>query len=153
MNSEEIIWKPHVTVAAVVEDRGRFLLVEERVDGRRVFNQPADHLEEGESLLQAVVRETLEETGRQFRPAAVVGLYRWQQPGKGDTYLRVTFSGQCGAREPDRQLDPDIEQALWMAPQEIRSQADSLRSPLVWRSIEDHLAGHAYPLSVLGDVD
>lgn len=153
MNSEELIWKPHVTVAAVVEDRGRFLLVEECVDGRRVFNQPAGHLEEGESLLQAVVRETLEETGRQFRPAALVGMYRWQQPGKGATYLRVTFSGQCGAREPDRPLDPDIERALWMAPQEIRRQADSLRSPLVWRSIEDHLAGHAYPLSVLGDVD
>ena len=118
-----------------------------------MLNQPAGHLEEGENLLAAVIRETLEETAWHFKPAALVGLYRWQQPGRGATFLRVTFSGRCTSHEPARQLDSDIAQALWLSAPEIRQQAARLRSPMVWRSIEDYLAGHAYPLSLLNDVD
>jgi 8-oxo-dGTP pyrophosphatase MutT (NUDIX family) len=153
MNSEEIIWKPHVTVAAVVEQQGRFLLVEEQIDGKAVLNQPAGHLEEGEDLVTAVIRETLEETAWHFRPAAVVGLYRWQQPSTGSTFLRITFSGSCLGHEPGRPLDTDIERVLWLSPQEVRRQTTRLRSPMVLRSIEDYLAGHACPLSLLNDVD
>ena len=153
MNGEEIIWKPHVTVAAVAEDGGRFLLVEEQIDGKTVLNQPAGHLEEGENLLAAVIRETLEETAWQFQPAALVGLYRWRQPDTGATFLRITFSGTCTAHYPDRQLDSGIAQAIWLSVPEIRQQVARLRSPMVLRSIEDYLAGHAYPLTLLNDVD
>lgn len=153
MISEEIIWKPHVTVAAVAEDGGRFLLVEEHIDGETVLNQPAGHLEEGETLLAAVIRETLEETAWHFQPASLVGLYRWRHPDKGSTFLRVTFSGKCSAHDPGRQLDTGIAQALWLSPAEIRRRAAKLRSPMVLRSIEDYLAGHTYPLTLLNDVD
>ena len=153
MNSSEIIWKPHVTVAAVAEENGCFLLVEERVDGAAVLNQPAGHLEDGENLLAAVIRETLEETAWHFRPESLVGLYRWRQPEAGSTYLRFTFAGSCTGHEPERPLDADIERALWLSPAEIRRQVSSLRSPMVLRSIEDYLAGHAYPLSLINDVD
>ena len=153
MNNEEIIWKPHVTVAAVAEDQGRFLLVEEHIDGRAVLNQPAGHLEEGENLLAAVVRETLEETAWEFRPEALVGLYRWRHPDKGSTYLRFTFSGSCTSHDPGRPLDTDIERALWLTPGEIRGREPDLRSPMVLRSIEDYLAGQTCPLSLLNDVD
>ena len=152
MNSEEIIWKPHVTVAAVAEDQGCFLLVEEYIDGKVVLNQPAGHLEERENLLTAVIRETLEETAWHFRPEALVGLYRWRQPDRGSTYLRFTFCGSCTGHDPARPLDADIERALWLSPREIRQQEANLRSPMVLRSIEDYLAGHTYPLSLLNDV-
>jgi 8-oxo-dGTP pyrophosphatase MutT (NUDIX family) len=153
MNSSELIWKPHVTVAAVAEDNGCFLLVEERIDGAAVLNQPAGHLEDGEDLLAAVIRETLEETAWHFRPEALVGLYRWRQPKAGSTYLRFTFAGSCTGHEADRPLDTDIERALWLSPGEIRRQENSLRSPMVLRSLEDYLAGHAYPLSLINDVE
>jgi 8-oxo-dGTP pyrophosphatase MutT (NUDIX family) len=153
MNSREIIWKPHVTVAAVAEDGGRFLLVEEYIDGRALLNQPAGHLEEGENLLAAVIRETLEETAWHFQPTALVGLYRWRQPDKGSTFLRATFSGRCTGHDPGRRLDADIRCVHWLSPQEIRQQSASLRSPMVLRSLEDYLAGHAYPLTLLNDVD
>lgn len=148
-----MIWKPHVTVAAVIEDRGRFLMVEEHIDDRRVYNQPAGHLEPGESLAEAVVRETLEETAWHFQPVAVVGLYRWQHPERARTYLRVAFSGQGLYQESGRQLDADIERSLWLSPAEIRNHSARLRSPLVLKSLDDYLAGAAYPLSLLADVE
>ncbi len=148
-----MIWKPHVTVAAVIEDQGRFLLVEENIAGRQVYNQPAGHLEQGESLTHAVVRETLEETAWHFQPHSLVGLYRWHHPETDTTYLRFTFSGRGLFHESGRSLDPDIERTLWLSADDIRKQAACLRSPLVLKSIDDYLAGAAYSLDLLADVE
>jgi 8-oxo-dGTP pyrophosphatase MutT (NUDIX family) len=148
-----MIWTPHVTVAAVIEQRGRFLLVRERASGRTVLNQPAGHLEDGESLIAAVIRETLEETAWHFQPEAIVGVYRWRHPYKGITYLRVTFTGRGLSHDIGRSLDTGIETALWMSLEELRAQPQMLRSPLVIKSIEDYLAGTRYPLSVLADIE
>jgi 8-oxo-dGTP pyrophosphatase MutT (NUDIX family) len=148
-----MIWTPHVTVAAVIEQHGRFLLVQERESGRAVLNQPAGHLEDGESLVTAVIRETLEETGWHFQPEAVIGIYRWRHPVKRITYLRVTFAGQGLRDDIDRTLDEAIEDTLWLSTGEIRRQSEMLRSPLVLKSIEDYLAGVRYPLSVLADIE
>jgi 8-oxo-dGTP pyrophosphatase MutT (NUDIX family) len=148
-----MIWTPHVTVAAVIEQEGRFLLVQERESGRTVLNQPAGHLEDGESLVTAVIRETLEETGWHFQPEAVIGMYRWRHPVKRTTYLRVTFAGSGLSHDTDRALDEAIEDTLWLSVGEIRGQSEMLRSPLVLKSIEDYLAGARYPLSVLADIE
>ncbi len=146
-------WTPHVTVAAVVERGGRFLLVEERIDGRHLYNQPAGHLEADESLLEAVVRETLEETGREFRPQAMVGIYRWTRPDGGPTFLRFTFCGTCGEPAPGRALDEGIVRAWWADPEALRADPQRLRSPLVLRSIDDYRAGRRYPLELLAEAD
>ena len=142
-----------MTVAAVAEQDGRFLLVQERSGGRLVYNQPAGHLEDNESLIDAVVRETLEETAWRFAPASVTGIYRWRHPASQNTYMRVTFAGRLEERLADRALDPDIEQVVWMTIDEIRQRRDQLRSPLVLCNVEDYLAGAAYPLSLLADVE
>jgi ADP-ribose pyrophosphatase YjhB (NUDIX family) len=149
----DMSWKPHVTVAAVVERQGRFLLVEELDAGERVFNQPAGHLEDGESLLAAVRREVLEETAWQFEPQTIVGIYRWRHPQQRITFLRFTFAGTLLAHDSGRQLDPDIEQVVWMSHAGIRAQTDSLRSPLVLRSVDDYLAGKSWPLDLLADLE
>jgi 8-oxo-dGTP pyrophosphatase MutT (NUDIX family) len=149
----DMIWTPRVTVAAVIEQDGRFLLVREHRGGRRVFNQPAGHLEDEESLLEAVVRETLEETAWQFEPEAVIGIYRWRHPQQQETYLRVSFAGRCTAHLSERPLDPDIEGVSWLGIDEIRTRRDELRSPLVLRSIDDYLGGSAHPLSLLADIE
>ena len=146
-------WKPHVTVAAVLEKGGRFLLVQERIAGNSVYNQPAGHLEDGESLIQAVVRETLEETAWHFEPVAVTGIYRWRQPDRKRTFLRIAFSGRARYHDPGIRLDPCIERTLWLSAAEIRARATRLRSPLVLRSIEDYLSGQSWPLSLLVDMD
>ena len=148
-----MVWTPHMTVAAVIEQDGRFLLVRERSGGRLVFNQPAGHLEDRESLLQAVVRETLEETAWQFTPEAIVGIYRWRHPGKQETYMRVTFTGRGTLHQPAQALDPDLEQVVWLDLDEIRQRHAQLRSPLVMRSIDDYLAGARYSLALLADVE
>lgn len=142
-------WKPHITVAAVVERDGRFLVVEESVDDRIVFNQPAGHIEEGESLLEAVARETLEESGRHFTPEALVGVYSWTNPENQVTYLRFAFTGSVSERDPARKLDDGIIDAMWMSREELLSQPDKLRSPLVMRTIEDYLAGRRFHLDLL----
>lgn len=147
-----MIWKPHVTVAAVVERDQRFLMVEELADSRRVYNQPAGHLDEGESLLHAVVRETLEETAWTFTPDALVGIYRWQNPDNQATYLRLCFSGACDRHDPSRALDDGIIAAVWLSRAELAA-STRLRSPLVLRCIDDYLAGIRYPLSLLSDID
>ncbi|GAB4357640.1 MAG: NUDIX hydrolase [Gammaproteobacteria bacterium] len=146
-------WMPHVTVAAIVEQGGRFLMVEERVEGRLVLNQPAGHLEDGEGLRDAVVRETYEETGWRFQPQAVVGLYRWRHPRNGETFLRIAFSGTCREHDPDRTLDESITRSLWLERGEILGEGNRLRSPLVMRGIDDYLAGNRYPLELLQDID
>lgn len=144
-------WKPNVTVAAVIEHDGRYLLVEENTpDGVR-FNQPAGHLEQGESLLDAVVRETLEETAHHFRPTALLGVYRWKVPDKDLTYLRFAFRGEVLGIEQGRPLDEGIIGAQWMDIESIRAADDRHRSPLVWQCIVDHRAGKSYPLDLLTD--
>lgn len=142
-----------MTVAAVAEQDGHFLLVQERSGGRVVFNQPAGHLEDNESLIDAVVRETLEETAWHFAPTSVTGIYRWRHPVSQHTYMRVTFAGRLEGHLAERALDPDIEQVVWMSIEEIRRRREQLRSPMVLCNIEDYLMGAAYPLSLLADVE
>lgn len=144
-----MIWKPHVTVAAVVEQDGKFLLVEEDTDDGIRFNQPAGHWEENETLLQGVIREALEETAYHFEPEWLQGIYRWRHPGKDITYLRFAFAGSVLGHEPQRRLDSGILHAVWMSPEEIRASADRHRSPLVLECVEDYLAGKRYPLDLL----
>ena len=147
-----MIWKPNVTVAAIAERGGRFLLVEEQDDGRLVLNQPAGHLERNESLLAAVTRETLEETAWHFTPEALIGVYRWTQPQTDTTYLRFCFGGLVHDHEPGRALDTGIERAVWMEPTEIAANASRHRSPQVQRCLDDYLTGRRYPLAMLTDL-
>lgn len=137
-----------MTVAAVVEHDGRYLLVEERSDGRVVFNQPAGHLDPDESLIDAVVREVIEETGRVFTPEAVTGIYLWTHP-KGETFLRVAFCGTVGERLPGSTLDTEIIDARWFSLEQIETMRAQHRSPLVARCIADHRAGARMPLEAL----
>lgn len=144
-----MIWKPHVTVAAVVERDGKYLLVEEEIDGGLAFNQPAGHLEEGESLLAAVVRETLEETAYHLKPTQLVGIYNWQHPTKGITYLRFAFTGELRGYEAGRLLDEGIVGARWLTYEEVLATQDRHRSPLILRCIDDLRAGKRFPLELL----
>ena len=153
LKTNDMTWKPHVTVAAVAEMQGRFLLVQERAAGKRVLNQPAGHLEDGESLLAAVRREVLEETAWQFEPQALVGIYRWRHPETGITFVRFTFAGALLGHDSERSLDPDIEQVVWLSDDEIRLQQDNMRSPLVLNCVEDYLAGKSWPLEILADLE
>ena len=148
-----MIERPRITVAAVIERGGQFLLVEEEDEGRLLFNQPAGHLELGESLVQACAREVLEESAWHFRPRDLVGIYRWAKPAAasspGVTYLRFAFCGDLGAHEAGRALDAGILRAVWLDVAQIRASAERHRSPLVLRCIEDYLAGRRYPLDAL----
>jgi 8-oxo-dGTP pyrophosphatase MutT (NUDIX family) len=140
-----------VTVAAIIERDGRFLVVEERSGGRLVLNQPAGHLEQGESLLAAVARETLEETGHRFEPDYVVGVYLWRSEEADTTYLRVAF---CGAVEPSADvhaasLDDGIVAVHWLSRAQLLRRGHELRSPMVLRCLDDYLAGQRYPLDCL----
>jgi 8-oxo-dGTP pyrophosphatase MutT (NUDIX family) len=143
------VWRPSVTVAAVIERDGRFLLVEEEVNGRRVLNQPAGHLDPGESLLQAVVREVLEETAHRFEPAALVGVYRWRYDKEDVTFLRFCFCGRVSERDPARALDREIVALHWLTPAELRARGATHRSPLVQRCVDDYAAGRHFPLELL----
>ena len=143
------IWKPNVTVAALIEREGRFLLVEEETEDGLRFNQPAGHLDEGESLAAACSREALEETAWHFQPTSLVGVYQWPRP-KGDiTYLRFAFAGQLGAHDPARQLDTGILRAVWMSVAEIEASAERHRSPLILQCVRDYLDGRRYPLDLI----
>ncbi len=142
-------WKPNVTVAAVIERDGRFLLVEEETDEGLQFNQPAGHLEEGESLVQASVRETLEETAYRFEPEYLVGIYQWVRPQGDITYLRFAFGGRVGELVAGRALDAGIVRAVWMTPEEMRATRDRHRSPLLLKCAEDWLAGARHSLALI----
>ena len=144
-----MIWKPNVTVAAVIERDGKFLLVEEETSQGLRFNQPAGHLEASESLLAAVEREVLEESAYSFVPNNLLGIYRWHSAESDTTYLRFAFTGTITGHEPSRQLDSGILQALWLTPEEIRATQAHHRSPLILRCMEDYLAGKRYPLDLL----
>ena len=138
-----------VTVAAIAEREGRFLVVEEETDEGVRLNQPAGHLEPDESLVEAVVRETLEETAYGFVPRSLLGVYRWRHPAKGISYVRFAFVGEVTGPETGRALDAGILRALWLTPAELSAQAARHRSPLVQRCIQDYLAGRRFPLDLL----
>ena len=146
---EGMVWKPDVTVAAVAERDGRFLFVEERASGRVVVNQPAGHLEDGETLLEAVVRETLEETAWQFQPTAVVGVYVWRPEHQSRTFLRIAFAGELGDHDPVRPLDHGILRTRWLTRDQLAEPRLRLRSPLVTQCVDDYLAGVRHPLSLI----
>ena len=143
------VWKPHVVVAAVVERDGRYLMVEEETEDGVQYNQPAGHLEATESLVDAVIRETLEETAHRFVPDAVLGIYRWRAPNRDRVYLRVAFTGQVTDFDPTLTLDTGILRALWMTPAEIDAVRARHRSPLIALCLADHRAGRRYPLDLL----
>jgi 8-oxo-dGTP pyrophosphatase MutT (NUDIX family) len=153
MNREDEAFRPRVTVAAIVEQRGRFLLVEEETPEGLMLNNPAGHLDAGESPQQAVVREVLEETARGFVPDAVVGVYlaRFVRPARDEdvTFVRLAFSGTVGDADPARALDRGIVRTLWLTPDELRACRQRHRSPLLMRCIDDHLAGRRYPLDLV----
>ncbi len=144
-----MVWNPNVTVAAVVERDGRFLFVDEETDDGRRFNQPAGHLEEGETLIEAVVRETLEETRYRFRPEFLIGVYSWRHERKDITYLRFAFGGELVGFDADRALDQGIVEAVWLSPDELAARADRHRSPLVARCVADYRAGRRFPLDLI----
>jgi len=144
-----MIWKPSVTVAAVIERGGRFLFVEERIDGRLVLNQPAGHLDPGESLVAACRREVLEETAHAFEPRELVGIYRWHYAAKDVTFLRFCFTGVAGDADPARKLDKQIVRLHWLTPAELEARKDDHRSPLVAKCVADFLAGRRFPLELL----
>jgi 8-oxo-dGTP pyrophosphatase MutT (NUDIX family) len=139
-------WNPEVTVAAIVEVDGRFLMVEERVSGALVLNQPAGHLEDRESLIEAVIRETREETAWRFHPEALVGVYLWRSPVTERSFLRFAFCGTVDDHQPRLPLDIGIVRSVWMTHEQLLAQPARLRSPLVLRCIDDFRAGSRKPL-------
>jgi ADP-ribose pyrophosphatase YjhB (NUDIX family) len=146
-------WKPNVTVAAVIELDGRFLLVEEASADGLKLNNPAGHLDPGESPADGCAREVLEETAYAFRPTALLGVYlsraRSSSTGEDVTYLRLAFCGEIGAHDPALPLDHGIVRALWLTPEQIRASSERHRSPLLMRCVEDYLAGVRHPLSLI----
>ena len=144
-------WRPSVTVAAVIERDGRFLLVEEEANGRRVLNQPAGHLDPGESLVQAVAREALEETAHRITPTALLGVYRWIYDKEDVTFLRFAFLGRVNGVDAGRRLDQEILAAVWLTPAEIAARRAEHRSPLVQQCVDDCLAGRRFPLELLSE--
>lgn len=146
------VWKPSVTVAAIIERDGRFLLVEEETSDGVRFNQPAGHLDPNESLIEAVTRETLEEAAHDFSPTALVGMYMSRyvssRTGKEVTYLRFAFCGNLGQAH-DRELDEGILRTVWMTRDELLACEEKHRSPLVLRCVDDYLAGKRAPLSLI----
>lgn len=146
------VWKPSVTVAAVIERGGRFLLVEEETSDGVRFNQPAGHLDPNESLIDAVARETLEEAAHDFKPTALLGMYMTRylssRTGREVTYLRFAFTGELG-RAHDRPLDHGILRTVWMTRNEMLACVDKHRSPLVLQCVDDYLAGKRAPLSII----
>lgn len=148
-------WKPNTTVAAMIVQDGKFLLVEEATDRGNRYNQPAGHLEDAETLLQGVIREVREETAYGFVPQALLGIYHWRQPHNGITYLRFCFIGKAEDHRPEIGLDEGIIRAIWLSLEDVRAlDAQQLtRSPQVLQCIEDYLSGQYFPLSVLTHLD
>lgn len=143
-------WTSHLTVAAVAEQDGRFLLVEERVGGATVVNQPAGHVDAGESLMEGCVREMLEEAAWDFRPEALVGIYQYRPSGLPHMYLRFAFCGRLLRAYPDRKLDDTIIRTVWMTRDEIAAlEEHRRRSPMVLQCVDDYLAGVRHPLSLI----
>ena len=146
------IWRPRVTVACVVAQGERYLMVEEEVDGRLAYNQPAGHLDDGESLLDAAVRETLEETGWSVQPEHFLGVHQWRSNEHGEGVVRFSFAARALAHDPQRPLDRGIRRALWLTRAEIAALGSRLRSPMVLLSIDAWLAGRRLPLDALSSL-
>jgi 8-oxo-dGTP pyrophosphatase MutT (NUDIX family) len=144
-------WKPDITVAAIIETDGRFLLVEERIRGTSVLNQPAGRVEASETLLAAVARETLEETAWHFEPEWLLGVYPWRSPASGSTTLRFAFTGRVHSHEPARTLDAPVIATHWLRREELLVPARTLRTPLVLRCIDDYQSGRRLPLAAIND--
>ncbi|OED38036.1 NUDIX hydrolase [Chromatiales bacterium (ex Bugula neritina AB1)] len=149
-----MVWKPHATVAAVIARGNSFLIVEEPKEEGVVFNQPAGHLEDGESLQQAIIREVREETAWAFTPKYILGIYRWRNPARGNTHMRTTFVGSVSDHHPEQKLFDNIISATWKTVEELNvlNTAGRLRSPLVLACINDYLSGQGYPLSLCRDI-
>jgi ADP-ribose pyrophosphatase len=146
-------WPPHLVVATVVERDGRFLCVEERIEGRSVINQPAGHWDPGESLIEAAIRETLEETAWHIEPTALLGVYHHHPPGLAYGFLRFAFVGRALREDSGRELDHGIERALWLSEHELRSCTERHRGPMVLRCLDDYLAGRRLPLESLASLE
>lgn len=144
-----MIWKPHVVAATVVERDGRYLCVEELIDEAIVINQPAGHLDPGETLVQAAERETLEETAWSVRVTDLIGVYQLETRTPGKTFLRFCFAAEALRHDPGRELDDEIQRTLWLSRAELAALSDRHRSPLVMRAVDDHAAGRRYPLALL----
>ncbi|MDD2052212.1 NUDIX hydrolase [Pseudomonas putida] len=142
-------WQPHITVATIVEDQGRFLFVEELKHGRAVLNQPAGHLDPNESLLDAAVRETLEETGWDIELTAVIGIYLYTAPSNGVTYQRVCFAGKPIKHHPERALDDGIIAARWLTRDELLTQREHWRSELIGQCLDDYSSGRLHSLELI----
>ncbi len=143
-------WRPNTTIAAIIEQNNRFLLVEESINGKLVFNQPAGHLEHGETLIEAVKREVMEETAWEFEPESLVGVYFYSNPHQPDiTYLRFCFYGNCIEEHLGQALDAGIIRTIWLTSEEIEKKQRRLRSPLVSRCIKDYQSGKRYPLELI----
>lgn len=144
-----MIWKPHVTVAAVIENNGHFLLVEETTDQGLAFNQPAGHLEQGEDLISAVKREVMEETAWQFEPESIIGVQLWRRSPNFPSFVRFVFAGTVDNHDAERTLDDGIIATHWLSRAQIQDKQQQLRSPLVLTSVDDYLNGQRYPLTLL----
>jgi len=142
------VWRPSVTVAAIIERDGRFLFVEELQDGKRVLNQPAGHLDPDETLIDACAREVMEETAHRFEPTGLVGIYRWYYKPAEVTFLRFCFSGKILGTD-SAPLDKEILALHWLSPAELKAKSAMHRSPLVQQCLDDYLAGNNYPMTVL----
>jgi len=149
----EMARTPDITVAAVTETDGRFLVVEERINRRLVFNQPAGHVEQGESLVAAVIREVREETAWGFLPQALLGVYLWRNPASGRSYMRFAFTGKVSDHDPQQPLDRGIVRTHWLSREDLRERELRLRSPLVLRCIEDYVGGIRRPLEAVAKLD
>lgn len=143
-------WPPHITVACIIEQNGKFLMVEEHCNGLLVYNQPAGHLEPNETLAEAAIRETYEETGWHVKPTHVLGVSRYQSQ-TGVIYYRTTFIAETISFDDKAQLDDGIVQAVWLSIDELKAQPEKLRSPLVLQNIESYLTGTQYPLTLIDD--
>jgi 8-oxo-dGTP pyrophosphatase MutT (NUDIX family) len=143
-------WAPHVTVATIVERDNRFLMVYEESDGKLVYNQPAGHLDPDETLHEAAIRETLEETGWTVKLIGVVGVNLYTAPSNGITYFRTTFIGEAVSHDANRLLDTGIIEAIWLTYEELLERKDQLRSPMTLQIVDEYLAGRRFPLSVVG---
>lgn len=144
---------PEVTVAALAEHHGKFLMIEERVNGALVLNQPGGHLENNETLAEAAARECCEESGWQFRATDLCGIYRWQHPRRHVAVMCFAFRGEAYGHDPLARLDVGVVRALWLTPQEIYQQRARLRSPAVEQGIRDYLDGRSFPMDLISEVD
>ncbi|PCH59518.1 MAG: NUDIX hydrolase [Gammaproteobacteria bacterium] len=142
-------WDPHVTVATIVERNNQFLFVEENCSTGAVFNQPAGHWEDKETLIEAARRETLEETGWHVAITHLCGIYQWRHPDNAETFLRFCFVGECLHQDPTRELDPAIIAVHWLSREQLLQRQQDLRSPMVLRCLVDYLDNHRYPLDFI----